>query len=486
MNIALKKIEINQKYELLVVPLLKGASFDIGMPEKLKQLLQKRQKDFKANQGASAIIYTDDQDMPARIMLFGLGKNINAEKARELGAQAVKALKQHLPAEIAFILVASLANYARELAEGMTLGNYNPAKYRTGKNFEKDQKADLKKITLLHKTAERKIIEQLELGVLTGNAVNEVRDMVNAPPAFKNVEWMVAKSKECAKSAGAKVTVLGRKEMEKLKMGGILGVSRGSAQEPKIVIMEYKPFGAPKEPIVFAGKGIIFDSGGYNLKPANSIRDMQLDMAGAAAVMGLFRLLKANKIRKHLIGIIALTDNLIGSKAQKPSDIIFTHSGHSVEITNTDAEGRLLLGDIVSYAYKKWNPKYLIDLATLTGACMIALGDRYAGLMGNDKALMEKLREAGDKSGELLWTLPLHPDYAKRMKSKIADYRNWDEIPYAGASKGGHFIGFFAPKNGWAHIDIAGPAFTSTPKKYESPMATGYGVRLLLQFLRDL
>jgi leucyl aminopeptidase len=488
MKIELKKTDSVAKFGILLVPLFSKSDFTAGMSEDLKPLLKKRMVDFKASAGETMMVFTENARLPGKVILVGLGKKdkFNAEKARNTGAAAVKAVKKHLPSETAFLLTSALAKYARELAEGMVMGNYNPARYQTGKNLEKNKKNDLQKISMLYGSADAKISKQLELGAISGLAVNEVRDMVNAPPVLKTVDYLVAKSKEAAHASGAKVTVLDLKQIEKLKMGGLLGVSRGAEHPPKIVILEHKPFGAPKDPIVIVGKGIIFDSGGYNLKPSVAIRDMQLDMAGAAAIMGLFRLLRANNVRKHVIGIYALTENLIGSKAQKPSDIVYMHSGHSVEVTNTDAEGRLVLGDLVSYASKRWNPEYMVDVATLTGACMIALGERYAGVMGNDKGLMEKLRRAGDKTGELVWPLPLHHDYAARMKSKIADYRNSDDVPYAGASKGAAFIGFFAGKTKWAHLDIAGTAFNSDPKPYETPMATGYGVRLLLEFLKSL
>jgi len=488
MKIEIKKTDAAAKFSLLIVPLFSKTDYGSGMPEQLSLPLKNRTADFKAGTGETMLLMPEDENLPAKIILVGMGKKdkFDGEKARNTGAVSVRATGKYLPVETAFLLIPSMAKYAGELAEGFVMGNYSPAKYQTGKNLKKNKKHDLKKITVLCAAVDKKIARQLELGVASGLAVNEVRDMVNAPPVIKTVDYLVEKSRESARSSGSKVTVLDLKQIEKLKMGGILGVSRGAEHPPKIVILEHKPFGSGKDPIVIVGKGIIFDSGGYNLKPRDAIRDMQLDMAGAAAIIGLFRLLRANNVRKHVIGIYALTDNLIGSKAQKPSDIVLMHGGRSVEITNTDAEGRLVLGDLVSYASKKWNPKYMVDIATLTGACMIALGDRYAGVMGNDSALVEKIVRAGKQCGELVWELPLHPDYAARMKSKLADYRNWDEVPYAGASKGAAFIGFFTGKTKWAHLDIAGPAFTLNPKKYETTMATGYGVRLLLEFLKGI
>ena len=489
-EIKTEKIKLGGKINLLVIPLFKDADFGASAPPELKSLLQKRQreKDFKGRSGESLLILPDSKELPKKIMLAGFGKKkkISGTSVRVSAALAIKEARNLRPQEMAFLLPRNLVKHAGALSEGFGLGNYNPAKYQTGKNRRKNEKLDIKKITILFQKPDKKLREVLYEGIEIAEAVNVARDLVNAPPMIKNVDYLAEKSRQIARENGCKITVLDADRIGKLKMGGILGVSRGSAFGPKLVIMEHRPFGSPKNPVIIAGKGIIFDSGGYDLKPRGAMREMNLDMAGAAAVMGLFMLLKKLKIRQHVVGIFALTDNLIGAKAQKPSDIITTYSGKTVEISNTDAEGRLILCDTISYALKRWKPRYLIDIATLTGACMIALGERYAGLFSNDDELMAKLKRAGDESDELLWPLPLHPDYAAKMKSEVADLRNWDEVPFAGASKGAAFLQFFVEKNKWAHLDIAAPAYAKDPKKYESPRATGYGVRLLLQFLRKL
>jgi leucyl aminopeptidase len=251
--------------------------------------------------------------------------------------------------------------------------------------------------------------------------------------------------------------------------------------------LEYSPRGVdPKEaPIVLVGKGILFDSGGYNLKPRGSIEDMQLDKAGAAAVLAVIKLAHKVGIKRRVISVMPFTENLIGGRALKPSEILKTYSGKTIEITNTDAEGRLILADAVAYAVDKFKPKHLIDVATLTGACMVALGSRYAGLFTNNQELAGALRTAGDEVDELLWPLPLTKEHREKMKGVYADLRNADlgSERDAGASKGAAFIAEFVGKTKWAHLDIAGPAWVTDPKKYESKGATGFGVRALLRFL---
>jgi len=490
MELKLEKNKITGREKLLIIPLFKDSDFTLKMPAELHALLKKRQqlKDFTASQGQSLLLLPDSDKLPAKILLCGFGKKeqLNDTSARNSAALAVKAAKKLKLQQAEMILPENLAKHAQAFGEGLGMGNYNPAKYQTGKNKQNNEKTDIKKITIFYDGKDKKLAAALRDGLEIAAAVNEVRDLVNAPPALKTVNYMAEKAREVARQNGYKITVIDKKKLEQMGMGALMGVNRGSTAGAKLVMIEHSPWGSSKKPVVIAGKGIIFDSGGYNLKPSAAMSNMNLDMAGAASVIGLFMLLKKLKVKQHVAGIFALTENLIDANAQKPSDIVTTYSGKTVEISNTDAEGRLILCDTISYALKKWEPRYLIDIATLTGACMVALGERYAGLFSNDKELAAKLEKAGKESDELLWPLPLHPDYSAKMKSKIADLRNSDDSPYAGASKGAAFIQYFVGKTPWAHLDIAGPAHVKEPKKYENEMATGYGVRLFLQFLRNL
>jgi leucyl aminopeptidase len=387
------------------------------------------------------------------------------------------------------MLSPELHQYAQDIVEAAALASYQPsAPYKTGKMRRKLKEQRVETLEIIG--AIKKIQPALQKGLAVARAVNELRDWINAPPNFATAKFFDAKAAEIAKETGAKLTIFRKKELEKLGMGALLGVNRGSPDEARLTILDYAPKEAdPKEPpIVFVGKGILFDSGGYNLKPRGAIEDMQLDKAGAGAVLALIRLLPKLGIKRRVIGIAPFTENLIGKYALKPSEILKTYSGKTVEITNTDAEGRLVLSDALAYAADTYRPKFLVDIATLTGACMVALGDRYAGLFGNDKELTEKLRSAGEEVDELFWPMPLHKSHGEKMKGVYADLRNADlgSERHAGASKGAAFLQEFVGKTKWAHLDIAGPAFTTDPKKYEQKGATGFSVRALARFLEKL
>lgn len=486
MKITLSK-QIGPKSKILVLPLFED---QMSSPSELKKIIsnRKKQKDFKAKTGESILLTPDSAKLPQRVLLYGMGKKnkINAKKVRVMAANIAKQARNHDLNELEIWLPKEFNGHGMELAEGITLANYNPAKYQTGKNQEKNQKKEIKTLKLHLQKNDKSVIENAKMGYTVATAVNETRDLVNGPNNFVNSETLSLEAAKIAKSAGAKITVLNKRQLEKLGMGALVGVNLGSDREARLVVMEYKPKSAKKEkPIMLVGKGVTFDSGGYNLKPTQAITNMKEDMAGAAVVLGVFRLLKELNINKHIIGITPLTDNLIGSKAQKVNDIVTTYSGKTVEITNTDAEGRLILADAIAYGIKKYQPKEVIDLATLTGACMVALGDRYAGLFGNTKRLIDDLFKAGEETDELVWHLPVHPDYRKKMKSKIADLQNSEGSGLAGASKAAAFLEEFVGKTTWAHLDIAGVTFVKDPKPYDYEAATGFGVRLLAKYLSE-
>jgi leucyl aminopeptidase len=482
---------INTKTAVLIVPVFQDIAVSKTGPKLVETYLKKReeQKDFEGKEGEILLGLPDEENLPHKIVLWGLGekKKLNSQKLRELSALVIKAVRTLKKGEATLWCPDALLDFSQALGEGLTFGNFTLAKFKTGKEKEELELQTIKKVVFVTAKKTQKFETELQKGRIVAEAVGEVRDLVNAGPTLKNVDYLAGKAQAIAKQNGYKINVLNKRDIEKLGMNGILGVNRGSELGAKMVVIEHTPKGTGKDkPIIIVGKGIIFDSGGYNLKPSSSLFEMQLDMAGAGAVMGLFMLLKKLNVQQHVVGIIPLTDNALNAKSQKPSDIVTTYSGKTVEIVNTDAEGRMILCDAITYALKHFEPRYLIDIATLTGACMVALGDRYAGLFGNDNGLIEKLRKAGELTDELSWQLPIHPDHREKMKSKIADLRNWDEIPHAGASKAAAFLQEFVEDAKWVHIDIAGTAFVKNPKKYESPMGTGFGVRLLLEFLEKL
>ncbi len=486
MKIALSN-QVNLKAKLFILPLFED---QMSCPSELKKIISNRKtnKDFKGKNGEAMRIIPDSAKLPQQILLLGLGKlkKLDSTKVRIAGAKIAKETRNHEMSELDIWLPKELNDHAREFGEGITLANYNVAKFQTGKNKEKNKKKEIKSMKLHLQKTDKNVLEHIKIGHITALAVNDTRDLVNGPNNFVNSETLSLEAAKIAKSVGAKITVINKRQLEKLGMGALVGVNLGSDSEARLVVMEYKPKSAQKEkPIMLVGKGVTFDSGGYNLKPTQGITNMKEDMAGAAVVLGVFRLLKELNINKHIIAITPLTDNLIGSKAQKVNDIVTTYSGKTVEITNTDAEGRLILADAIAYGIKKYQPKEIIDLATLTGACMVALGDRYAGLFGNTKRLIDDLFKAGEDTDELVWPLPVHPDYRKKMKSKIADLQNSEGSGLAGASKAAAFLEEFVGKTAWAHLDIAGVTFVKDPKPYDYEAATGFGVRLLAKYLSE-
>lgn len=467
------KVSFSGKPDILICPLFEDKKSVIkGVDKKL----------FQSQPGESLLIPTE------KILYIGLGKKSKLESAdvRSTFAKTAKSLMTGNYAKVGIKWDAALNKFAAEVLEGLMLANHHVAKYKTGKELKKANEKLIQELIVpkeLKKEAEKinKIAE----------AVHYVRDIVTGPPNIVDVNYCANEAKKIAKTPGVSVKIYDKAWIQKNKMGALLGVNAGSAPKKaaKLVILDYKPTGKyKKDPILLVGKGLIFDSGGYNLKPTKHIEDMQQDMAGGATVLGLFKILKTLNIKRRVIGIVPLTENMIDADAQRPSDIVTAYNGQTIEIRNTDAEGRLILADALAYGTKTFKPEYTIDLATLTGACVVALGDRYAGVMGNDKKLIEELIAAGETTDELLWELPIHKEFKEAMKGIIGDLRNADNgTSYmAGSSKAGAFLEYFVEKSKWAHIDIAGTAYVSKPKAHESQYGTGYGVRLLGEFLKNL
>lgn len=475
-----------KKSELVVVPVYEGA---VSIPPELKKLSAslKKEKEFKGKEGQYVEQTPLDASLPTRVVFLGIGKknDINATVVRNTAADALKWAKKYQTGKLAFMAPAGFEKHFSALAEGFVMANYNPALYQTGDNKKKHDKANVKGVEIV---SSKKDAAAIKRGVVVAEAVNKARDLINAPHNHMDGAQLMREAKGIAKNSKLKATVLTKKQIEKLKMGAFLGVNRGSDVDANMVILEHKPRGAKGKPIVLVGKGITFDSGGYNLKSGAWFADMKMDMSGAAVVMNVLGLCGKLGINKHIIGVTPITDNLIGPKAQKVADVVTTYSGKTVEVNNTDAEGRLILCDAMAYAIDKYKPEAIIDVATLTGACMMALGEKYAGLFGNDQKLVDKLKKASDETDELAWQLPIHPDHSKEMKSRIADLQNvnYGNSGMAGASTAAAFLQEFVGKTHWAHLDIAGTAFVKHPKKYEAPMGTGYGVRLLTHFLENL
>ena len=326
----------------------------------------------------------------------------------------------------------------------------------------------------------------MQQGAKTGQVIAEstamARDMVSSPPADMTPSIIAARARELSRQFGLKVQVLERKQMEKLGMGALLGVASGSAQPPKFIILEYRK-GGKKPFIALVGKTITFDSGGISIKPPEGMDKMKDDMSGGAAVLGAIRTAAALKLPLNLVGLLPATENMPGGSAFKPGDILRTLSGQTIEVLNTDAEGRLILSDALTYACR-YKPAVIVDIATLTGACRVALGQEATGMVGTDDALKQAIRAAGEKTGERVWEMPLWDGYYELIRSDIADMKN------TGGRDGGvitaaALLSRFVERYPWVHLDIAATAWTEKDRPYTPKGATGIGMRLLTQFLRD-
>lgn len=369
---------------------------------------------------------------------------------------------------------------AEYLTEGILLGVYQFLKY---KKKDEDAYGGLKGIDFLGGVNISKIRKSVRRGNSSAISACVARDMANEPGNGWTPSHFAGYAKKTAKKLGLKCTVLEKSHMKKLGMGGILAVNQGSEEMPKLVILDYNP-AKKKDTVLLVGKGLTFDSGGISLKPAPGMMDMKYDMCGGAAVLAAMESVAREKPEVRVVAIVPSTDNMAGGGAVKPGDIITHYGGVTSEIENTDAEGRLILGDALAYGIEKFKPDCVIDLATLTGAVIFALGHHHSGLMCNNDKLSAKLVNAGKICGEPLWRLPLGDLYAKQIKSKVADIKNTGGKP-AGSITAAEYLHKFVGEVPWAHLDIAGTAWDFTEKTYIPDGPSGFGVRTLIEFIRQ-
>ena len=364
-----------------------------------------------------------------------------------------------------------------ELIHGMRLKSYNFDKYLTKKNNS---------ILNINIISKKKLDSRLTKNLSAiEKGVNLTKDLVSEPGNILHPDEY-AKRLIKLKKIGLKVTVYNTNKLKKMKCNALLGVGQGSSRGSYIVTMEWKGNKKQKKPLAFVGKGVCFDTGGISLKPARFMEDMTYDMAGSAVVVGLLKSLALRKAKVNAVGVVGLVENMVSGNAQRPGDIVKSFSGKTIEVLNTDAEGRLVLADAITFTEKKFRPNFIIDLATLTGAIVVALGSEYAGLFSNNDKLSKQLYDAGEKVDEKVWRLPLHENYDKLMNSRNADMQNINYVGGAGSTTAAQFLQrFIINKTPWAHLDIAGMAFSKYAGSLNSGGATGYGVRLLDKFIEE-
>ncbi|OCJ18224.1 leucyl aminopeptidase [Rhizobium sp. AC44/96] len=423
-----------------------------------------------------------------RIFAIGLGKaqQLTAHDWLKAGGTAASKLKNATKVAI-FVDAPGVdvgASAVADFALGMLLRGYSFDTYKTKKNDEENNGKSgnsVVKVTIVTANASE-AAKAFKVAQSVADGVNLARDLVNEPPNVLGPVEFAAKAKELEK-LGVEVEILTEKEMQKLGMGALLGVAQGSVRPPRLAIMQWKGGKSGESPVAFIGKGVVFDTGGISIKPAAGMEEMKGDMGGAAAVTGLMYVLAARKAAANVVGIIGLVENMPDGNAQRPGDIVTSMSGQTIEVINTDAEGRLVLCDALWYCNDRFKPKFMINLATLTGAIMVALGSVHAGLFSNDDQLSEQLTAAGLATREKLWRMPLGKEYDKMIDSKFADMKNTGGR-YAGSITAAHFLKRFVQETPWAHLDIAGTAMGSPQDEINQSWGSGFGVRLLDELVR--
>ena len=427
----------------------------------------------------------------SRILLVGLGEpaKLGEKELQDLGGAAAARLLASGDDKATFFIDKlrggkSAPERAANYAYGALLRSYRFDKYKTKEKPEKKPKLKEIKVMVEDAAAAKRLFQKLEK---VAEGVFVTRNLVTEPANVLFPKSLAAEARKLGK-LGVKVTVLGEKEMKKLSMGALLGVAQGSVQEPQLLVMQWNgaPAGKGGAPLAFVGKGVTFDTGGISLKPAAGMEDMKWDMGGAGAVVGLMHALAARKAKVNAVGVCGLVENMPSGAAQRPGDVVKSMSGQTIEVLNTDAEGRLVLCDALWYTQENYKPKLIVDLATLTGAIIISLGNEQAGLFSNDDKLSAQLTDAGKAVGEPVWRMPLGPEYDKMIDCDVADMKNISGGRAGGSITAAQFLQRFIKEGTpWAHLDIAGVAWSTKDKPTVPKGGTGFGVRLLDAFVAE-
>ncbi len=481
----------------IVVPEDKDAMRAVFAP--LKKLLGRSidaaaaLEQFKGKSSEVLSLFTDKKLAAPRLYVVGLGKTgeLSLERYRRAAAAATKRAGGSYAGHLAFFLPDPGASWnknftpagiAMALAEGAALSAYKFDKYISEK---KDQPGKVREVTLAHPDepvvkAVKKILPETRI---VCEATCFARDLANAPPNEIYPDSLAEAARLSAEKYGYRIAAWDKKKIEQVGLGGLLAVNSGSQRPPRFIVLEHNAGREDLDTIVLVGKGVTFDAGGISIKPASGMSEMKMDMSGAAAVIGTIEAASRLAVPLHLVGLIPATENLLGGAAMKPGDIVTHYGGKTSEVDNTDAEGRLILADALAYA-SMFKPTAVIDLATLTGACVVALGNHATGMLGNDDSLMAKLKTAGEKTFERVWQLPLFEEYEGQIKSDVADVKNVGGR-WAGAITAALFLKKFVGDYRWVHLDIAGTAILEEALPYAPKGGSGVGVRLLVEFLKN-
>ena len=447
-----------------------------------------REEGFEGKPAQAAASVSTGKTLSSRVVALGLGAktSVTPEVLRRAGGRLARKAREIRLEEASLVWPRSLTpEQAKAFTEGLLLGSYQFNRYKT--QLKDNPKGITRFAFQTHPEAAAGVKKAVQTAEAYCSGVVLARDLINGAPSDVTPKVLADTARKIAKGP-VKARVYGKSELKRMGAGGLLGVNIGSAQEPYLIHLHYKPKGVSRKSVAIVGKGITFDSGGLSLKPAGSMETMKMDMSGAAAVLGVFSQLAVLKPPVEVHGIIATTENMPGGRAYKPGDVLKAMNGKTMEVLNTDAEGRLILADALSYAVRQ-KPDAMIDMATLTGACIIALGWLVTGAMTNNPKLLEDLKEASEAEGERLWELPLVDEYRNDIKSRVADIKNIGGGRDAGSIIGGLFLQEFVGETPWVHLDIAGPAYpekdySGIPYQF-SFSGAGLMVRTLLTFLKN-
>ena len=464
------------------------ATVDKALGGAISELIN--QGEIKGKLHEITVIHSLGKLPAARVVIAGLGKplELTADKVREVVAELCRLLQQKDIGSIATIAQgAGIAGISVEAAtqavtEGALLGTYSFRKYIT----KEAEYGEIKQFTIVDADETRLpgLKQGYNLGKTLAEATNQARDMVNEPANHMTPSRMAETAERLAESYGLELNILEREQMQELGMGALLGVAQGSLEPPKLIILHYKGSDSAEVDMALVGKGITFDSGGISIKPSEKMEEMKGDMAGGAAVMAAISAIAQLKPKINVVAVIPATENLPSGSAQKPGDIVATMNGKTIEIINTDAEGRLVLADALSYA-NKLGAKHMVDVATLTGAIVVALGNIYTGAFSNNQELMDRVIAAGAESGELIWQMPMHDGYKEQIKSEVADVKNVGGRS-AGSITAAQLLVEFTGDTPWVHLDIGGTSTSEKERGYLVKGATGVPVRTLVNLVLSL
>ena len=465
------------------------ATVDKALDGAISQLI--KQGDIKGKLNEITLVHSMGKLPAARVVITGLGKKqeLTIDKVRGAVAETCRWLRQRGIDSIASIAQGAGINgissegSAQAVTEGALLGLYT---FRRHKTKKENELGEIKQLLVVSHKKEKPLLEQgINSGKILAEAANWARDMVNEPANYMTPSQMAEAARLLAKSSGLTVEVLEREQMAELGMGALLGVAQGSQQPPKFIILNYKGSDSAEIDVALVGKGITFDSGGISIKPSERMAEMKGDMAGGASVMAALSATARLKAKINVTAIVPATENLPSGSALKPGDILTAMNGKTIEVVNTDAEGRLILADALSYA-QRLGAKSIIDVATLTGACKVALGTVCSGAFSNNQELVDKVIAAGNKSGELIWQLPMYDEYKEQLKSDVADIKNIGGRYGGGAITAAKFLAEFIDDTPWVHLDIAGTSDSDKEHGYLVKGATGIPARTLSNLVLSL